>query len=191
MGHDNASQRILSPRRDTAGSDNSLRNTLGRTLLDGAECFVTEEEANYRFLKHSVLHADGKFVVEPVDHAGRWVREQGLVGFALLDEGELHEGTFRDYKKTQLVQFALNGDGRVIYTGTVPRKAFVVGRTGPQGFVALVATVSRDKETLHLAAQGGSQVFTVFVIRPGDAISLNVAAVPEMSLPASLEIVLG
>src|SRR5882757_10916942 len=119
---DNASQRILSPRRDTGGHDDSLRNTYGRTLLDGAQCYVVEEEANYRFLRHSVLHADGKFVVETVDHVGRWVRDQGLVGFALLDQGQLHEGSFRDYKKYQLVQFAINGDGRIIYTGAVPRK---------------------------------------------------------------------
>lgn len=188
---DNASQRILSPRRDTAGRDDSLRNTYGRTLLDGSQCYVTDEEANYRFLKHSVLHADGKFVVETVDHQGRWVREQGLTGFALLDEGLLHEGCFRDYKKSQLVQFAVNGDGRIIYTGAVPRKAFLVGRATPSAGAALVVVLSREKEVLWTAQGTDAEVSTVLIVRPGDAVTLNVAAVPTGNVFGALEIVLG
>jgi len=194
MSKDNASQRILSPRRTAQGADDSLRNTLGRTLIDGAQCFVTEEQANYRFLQHSVLHADGRFVVEPVDHSGRWIREPGLCGFALLDGGKLGEAgkpeplMFRGYNLCKLVQFALEPDGRVLYTGSVPRLGHLAGRSKVEALRITVERPGSDPQFFD----GIDGAFGVAILRPGDVLSLRVLApqLPEAPVSGTLECLL-
>ena len=140
MSRDNAGQRILSPRQATQGHDSSLDNTLGMTLLNGAQCWVIEEEANYRFLKHSELHPDGKFVVETVDHQGRWVRESGTLGVAII----------RDNKPQLLVQFAMDG-AKLVYTGNVSRLACIAASSEPPG-VGISLEIVRNKELLCFPA---------------------------------------
>ncbi len=156
MSRDNASQRILSPRQTTQGHDSSLKNTLGATLLNGAQCFVISEESNYRFLRHSQLHADGKFVVEPIDREGRWVRESGgTFGVAII----------RDSKPELLVQFAIDGN-KLVYTGSVPRFACIMA-TIPQRPSPSVE-ILRDRELLILPPTE-----PLVRISPGDRVSIH------------------
>lgn len=189
MSRDNAGMRILSPRRALRG-DESLVGTLGNTLLDGAACFVLEAQCNYRFLKHSVLHADGAYVVAPVDGVGRWVREQGLVGFASLQCGKPTGGLliFAGYTSQQLVQFAASPDGRIMYTGTVPRGAMIMGSpVVPERALAVV--IEPGQGGAPLVTHGtpeGVNVGTILV--PGDRVSLVAAAAPTTEMVASLYI---
>ncbi len=173
MSRDNAGLRILSPRQTTQGHDSSLKNTYGTTLLNGAQCFVIDEEANYRFLKHSVLHADGKFVVEPVDRSGRWVRDSGgTFGIAII----------RDSKAELLVQFALDGN-KLVYTGSVPRFACIVASGQlPQ----LSVEILRDKELLVFPSTE-----PLVWIRPGDRISIRGLSDGAGDAAFSLTVVLG
>lgn len=184
---DNASQRILSPRKVTVGADESLENTYGRTLIDGAQCYVTEAEATYRFLKNSVLHADGTFVVAPVDEIGRWVREGGTMGFALLDNGEPAPGEacvsyIGKYADQQLVQFATQKDGAVLYTGAVPRMALVYGLVALGAAEAEHRTLSfrhgdRAVGASAIDAAGYGAVSGIVTLRPGHALRLAVTHV--------------
>ncbi len=157
---DNASLRILSPRQTTQGHDSSLLNTYGKTLLNGAQCYVIEEEANYRFLANSVLHADGRFVVEPIDRSGRWVREGGTFGVAII----------RDGKPQLLIQFAMDG-AKLVYTGNVSRLACIAASSAPSG-VHLSLEIERDKELLTFPAAE-----PMVVLNPGDRIGVRCAPV--------------
>ncbi len=189
MGTDNASRRILSPRTTTQGHDNSLQNTFGRTLLDGAQCYVTGEQANYRFLHGSVLHADGKFVVEPVDHSGRWVRECGTFGMALLKNGRVSPGDEElpmvgSYTQQLLVQFALNG-AKLIYTGAVQRIAYVVTSvTSPAGAVPVVVIEREGEKLLMQPAE------PMALLHPGDCISVHLSTT-DIDARGSLTVALG
>jgi hypothetical protein len=188
----NAGQRVLNARGFTRDNGDSLENTIGSTLPDGAQCWVTEQQANYRFLRHSLLHADGTYVVTPIDGKGRWVREPGLCGFALLDGGVLHDDrpSFRSYTKQQLMQFALNGDGRAIYTGTVPRLAALGGSCAPGCGSVLVISITRDNKDAHFFRGSDERVTATAVLRPGDGVSLLVSTAPTVAVLASLEIML-
>lgn len=194
MSRDNASQRILSPRQTTQGHDSSLKNTYGATLLNGAQCFVVEEEANYRFLQHSVLHADGKFVVEPIDRSGRWVREAGTFGVAILGDGVFSaNGTdadalvFRGYSQQQLVQFAINGLG-IIYTGAVPRMAFITGRCEPAA--PTVVKIERKPDVLAFSSPGDLPVTAMTMIYPGDCLKLECLEARGGSVRGELQVLL-
>ncbi len=156
MSRDNASQRILSPRQTTQGHDSSLRNTYGSTLVNGAQCFVIEEESNYRFLRHSELHADGKFVVEPIDQEGRWVRECGTFGIAIV----------KDNKPQLLVQFALDVT-KLVYTGNVARLACVAASSVLPG-LPMQIELDRGGELLVLPASE-----PMVLLKPGDRISIR------------------
>lgn len=135
MGRDNsnAGQRVLQARSYLKGSDDSLSNIIGVGLPDGAMCYVVEKQANYRFLKNSSLDPDGEIVIGPAgpDGCGRWVRESGTVGFALLSGGMITSdnnagAAVARYVDTRLVQFALESEtGILVYTGAVPRMALV------------------------------------------------------------------
>mgnify|MGYP001588543273 CR=1 FL=1 len=113
MDRSNPGQRILSARRTTRGPLDSLETLVGIAMVDGAQCFVVEEQANYRYLADSKLPADGTFVVAPLGNRGRFVRESGLVGLALLEDGALTHNEsgltkiFTGYQQTKLVQFEL------------------------------------------------------------------------------------
>lgn len=180
MSKDNVGARHLSARQVTVGHSDSLVNTYGRTLPDGAQCWVVEEQANYRFLKSSELHADGTFVVMPVDGQGRWVREQGLVGFALLIGGKLAEAKpeqlevrpFLGYQKSMLVQFAEMPDGRIIYTGRTPRMAYVMGSAAGGGRSIGITRRTAAGESLGVAS-GMIAASTTLLLGSGDTLQLH------------------
>lgn len=106
------------------GDENSLENTFGGTLPDGAQCFVIEAQANYRYLQNCKLPDDGEYIVMPKgDRRGRWVRAEGLVGFALLEGGKLNDGgQFSEWKYQKLVQFEVTPKA-LVYVGSIPRLA--------------------------------------------------------------------
>lgn len=137
----NAGKRVLGARKRLRGTDDSLANILGVGIPDGAQCFVIDEQASYRFLKECMLAEDERFVVAAAGPgSGRWVRESGLVGFALLTGGipiDISNGCcFGDFRTKHLVQFAMNGIHRVVYTGTVKRLA-IVNADVTDGFATL------------------------------------------------------
>lgn len=188
----NVGQRLLNPRKCLHGPQDSLEGTFGKTLPWGAKCFVIEEQATYAFLLDSELHADGRFVVMPVDRQGRWVREQGLVGFASLRGGRPspEDLIFTRYEHEQLVQFASSPDGRVVYTGAVPRSAMIVGQAQvPERVIAIV--VEPGDGSMARSQSGYPEVVNLATILvPGDKVSLAAAAVPSQDMVASLFIVL-
>ncbi len=106
------------------GADASLENTFGRTLPDGAQCFVIEEQANYRLVHNCTFPEDGQYVVTPKgDRFGRWVRAEGLVGFALLEGGRPRGGCIvSGYTYQKVVQFEVTSEA-LVYVGTVSRLA--------------------------------------------------------------------
>jgi len=123
MSRDNAGQRVLNARRKLCGADESLENTFGRTLPDGAQCFVISEQANYRFVAQCALPDDGQYIVTPKgDKYGRWVRSEGLVGFALLEGGKLIDDRFSGWTYQKVVQFEVTPDA-LVYIGSVSRLA--------------------------------------------------------------------
>src|SRR5262245_60996000 len=125
MGRDlsNVGKRFLNARRTCLGREDALENMAGLAIQDGAQCFVTVEQANYRFLKASQLDADGRFVVKPAGGHGRWIRESGLVGFAMLEGGKLETDSqwFANYQQRDLVQFEESADHLALYVGSTPR----------------------------------------------------------------------
>lgn len=191
MSRDNASQRVLQARATTVGNADSLANTIGMTLTDGAQCWVKDREHNYRFLKHSVLHPDGELVISPVDGHGRWVREAGLVGFAILQGGSRAGGhaAFSRYDKQHLVQFAVSPDGWVIYTGLVPRAAFAHGSADAQvGIGLLVCFATGQTEPYPGSAPNSAQA--LLLLSPGDRISLQTLSVSDLPAQGALHVVL-
>ena len=158
------------------GATDSLENTLSLNLPDGAQCFVLEEQANFRLIKNCELSPDEHVVVKPVGpDAGRWVRESGLVGYALLSGGtQLGEGgVFGKYTKQQLVQFAMSGEMTLVYTGTVRRLALVGGISS---------------ETDAQAEVNGDRAYGFRFLSPGDQILLSGA--PREGAVGSLQVVL-
>lgn len=187
-GHkqENVSKRILNPRKCIRGKEDALEGTFGKTLVDGAECYVIDKQANYRFLQDSELHADGEFVVMPVDRCGRWVREQGLVGFAALRAGVPNdELVFARYAKEQCVQFASSPDGTVVYTGAVPRGAVIVGQAhiAETALVLMVLPVGADS---YVVPGIPDSVMHLAILHPGDRVSLHAAAKPNGTMSAGL-----
>lgn len=183
MSRDNASQRVLQARATTVAHADSLTNTYGTTLPDGAQCWVRDRQHNYRFIKDSVLYADGELVVEPVDRQGRWVREAGLVGFAIVEDGMVPQGQamFSGYAKQQLVQFALSADGYVIYTGAVPRPAFVRGSCDAAMVVGLLLEPATGGSTAYMQSTNSAQA--MLLLAPGDKLSLQTSSVTDL-MPA-------
>lgn len=168
MSRDNAGQRVLNARRVLCGAEESLENTFGGTLPDGAQCFVIEEQANYRFLQTCTLPEDGQYVVMPKgDKRGRWVRAEGLVGFALLEGGKLDDaGVFGGWTYQKLVQFEVTKEA-LVYVGGVPRLAqFTAHIAGAQPSVILLQGTPRQVATESGAA----------LIHPGERIVLTSAA---------------
>lgn len=189
MGRDNsnAGQRVLQARSYLRGADDSLANIIGVGLPDGAMCYVVEKQANYRFVRGSALAPDDHdVVVEPVGGGGRWVRESGTIGFALLSNGvpdapeQSQVTNIVRYAKAQLVQFALEAEtGIAIYTGAVARLAAVI--TDVQGGVPLVALNQGDGTW--------ASVFGVIELRTGFGVRLS-AGNPTPDLRASMQIIL-
>ena len=190
----NAGERILGARKTTRGQKDALENIVSHGLHDGAQCFVIEEQANYRYVATSELPSDDKYIVSPVGNRGRWIRESGLVGFALL-EGGIFQDVASDqlvvcseYKKTKLVQFELGSDGSVAYIGTVPRVAALsaqVEEVRLGGIEQAPVYLRHDNEARLLAGgfvAGGQlagntsrcSLATVAMLLPGDRISLRI-----------------
>lgn len=174
---------MLGARKTTQGSQDALENIVGGGLHDGAQCYVIEEQANYRFVATSTLEADGKLVVTPLGGRGRWLRESGLVGFAMLEGGtpRPEEGErgwiFADYGASHLTQFTAEGD-MVRYVGKPPRLAHVYGaaslRVASQVEVfVVIANQARIVAAAHLAHSGNVSVAGVALIMPGDTLVLR------------------
>ncbi len=165
MSRDNAGQRVLNARRQLCGSETSLENTFGRTLPDGAQCFVIEAQANYRFVAQCTLPGDGEYVVTPKgDRFGRWVRAEGLVGFALLEGGKQQAGLiFSGYVYQKLVQFEVT-EGALVYIGSIPRLAHL--SAGARG-IDIDITLEQGKP--RVIASGGS-ASGVALLHPGERI---------------------
>lgn len=189
MGRDNsnAGQRVLQARKYLRGADDSLANIIGGGIIDGAVCFVIEKQANYRFLQSSTLAADEHgIVIEPVGGVGRWVRETGTMGFALLNGGvpdapNASVSNIVRYASAQLVQFALENDtGIVIYTGAVTRFALLVPYANT-GFAPGVS-VNHGDGAWHAACG-------VTELKTGSRLSM-VAGVPVADMSASLQVIL-
>ncbi len=184
---------VLPARRTTSGHDNSLQNTQGSRLTDGAQCFVIDRQANYRFLKGAVLHADGEFVVAPSDDQGRWIREQGLVGFAILHGGKVPEGEIQvsGYSEQRAVQFAVSPDGRVFYTGYPPRFAFIHGfaTDGAPG-LGIVVQRAGGGDPAPVASEHKSSAQGWCLLQQGDWVALQLSSVASVPVVGALHIVL-
>lgn len=188
MGQDNAGHRVLSARRTLrTDPESSLENTFGRTLPDGAQCFVIEEQANYRLVHDCTLPEDDRYVVEPKgDKRGRWVRAEGLVGFALLEGGNQPQSKkeFGDYKYQKVVQFEVTPEA-LVYVGSVPRLAHLSADVCGIP-VSLILLQRREPRVL---ASGVVCPSAIAIIHPGERIAL-VAADPVADHLASLRVVL-
>lgn len=167
----NAGQRILNSKRTIRGAQEALENYIGHALQDGCQCFVHEEQANYRFLASSKIKADGKYIVAPHTGPGRWFRESGLVGFALLENGTLREGTFQDYKYQMLVQFEMREEG-LVYVGTVPRVALFFGTSESAPQITIVVTQKELARSVGRVSIDG-HVSGSTVLHPGDRVALR------------------
>jgi hypothetical protein len=189
MGRDNAGQRVLNARRKLRGADDCLENTFGRTLPDGAQCYVIDEQANYRLVHGCEFPEDEQHVVMPKgDKFGRWVRSEGLVGFALLEGGKLDEvGFFKDWKYQKLVQFEMT-PGALVYIGTVPRLAlFSAYAMNLSVSVSLLqGEVRQVAMGIHKASASG-----IAMVHPGERI-VCMGGGPEEHKddPANLQVVL-
>jgi hypothetical protein len=179
----NVGERVLGARKTTQGSRDALENIVGHALHDGAQCYVIEEQANYRFVATSELPPDGRLVVAPLGNRGRWIRESGLVGFAMLEKGtpRPEEGErawiFADYATTHLTQFKAEG-GIVRYVGQPPRLTLIYGaadlRVSSQVEVfVVVANQARVVAAGHLAHSGNVSVAGVALLMPGDTLVLR------------------
>ena len=169
MSRDNAGQRVLNARRVLCGAEESLENTFGGTLPDGAQCFVIEEQANYRFLQTCALPEDGQYVVMPKgDKRGRWVRAEGLVGFALLEGGKLGDGgAFAGWTYQKLVQFEVTPKA-LVYVGSVPRLAHFSAFAWN---LAVSVTLLQGDPRIVCAGLAASSVSGAALIHPGERIT--------------------
>jgi len=156
MDKSNVGQRVLGARKRLRGGEDSLDSILGMQMPDGAQCFVISEQANFRFVSGSLLAADEHCVVVPAGpESGRWVREGGLIGFAILKEGREVAATgaqrfsIGKYAKQQLVQFSVSGDSVLVYTGSAPRLAIVDGRVS-HGRATITIDEVEAEPGLHL-----------------------------------------
>lgn len=185
MGHDNASQRVLSARRTLRDNEHGLENTFGRTLPDGAQCFVIEEQANYRLVHGCTLPEDDRYVVMPKgDRHGRWVRADGLAGFALLEGGNQPEGTawFRNYTYQKVVQFEVTPEA-LVYIGSVPRLAHLSASARD---IPISIMLQQGKPRVVASGSGPSGAA---LVHPGERIV--VAALGPVADPlASLQVIL-
>jgi len=159
------------------GAEGALENYIAHGLADGCQCFVIEEQANYRFLAGSTLKPDGKYVIAShTKGPGRWRRESGLVGFALLEGGKLDEDErFTGYTYQNLVEFEMR-ESELTYIGTVTRLAVFLGSTTLakqlgiellQGEARVVAGARSLKAPGHLTVSGSS------LLHPGDRIVMR------------------
>lgn len=189
MGNDNASHRVLSARSVLRSNEKGLENTFGRTLPDGAQCFVIEEQANYRLVHGCTLPEDDRYIIMPKgDKFGRWMRAEGLVGFALLEGGKLNElGAFEGWTYQKLVQFEVT-PGALVYIGAIPRLAlFSAYAMNLSISVSLLQGEARQVAMgVHKASASGTAL-----LHPGERIVCMGGGPDEhKNDPASLQVVL-
>jgi hypothetical protein len=184
-GRDNAGQRVLNARRALCGQEECLENTFGKTLPDGAQCFVIEAQANYRFVANCKLPEDGEYVVMPKgDRFGRWVRSEGLVGFALLEGGKIvpDHWNFTDYTYQKVVQFEVTPEA-LVYIGSIPRLAHFSAEA--QGIEVEILLVQGAARTIGR----GKSASGAALVHPGAKIVVN-AKETAGSCAASLQVIL-
>lgn len=190
MDRSNAGQRILNSKRTLLGAEDALENYIGRALQDGCQCFVLEEQANFRFLASCGLKPDGAYVVAPHgDNHGRWVRESGLVGFALLEGGKLGadgSGIFGGYTYQKLVQFEMTPEA-LVYVGAVPRVA-QLSATSPAPTDLRILLLQGDARAI---VSGQGSISGAALLHPGERIQLCTDAdlVPGSGV-ANLQVIL-
>ncbi len=184
MDRSNAGQRILNSKRTLRGAEDALENYIGQALQTGCQCFVLDEEANYRFLSSSTLKPDGQHIVAPHTGPGRWIRESGLVGFALLEGGKLTNGVFGGYTYQKLVQFEMTPEA-LVYVGAVPRVAQLLGACHgiPVGLALLQGETRLIASGLG-SASGGA------ILHSGDRIQLRAEGGAVSDEPGSLQVIL-
>lgn len=192
MDRSNAGQRILNSKLTLRGAEDALENYIGQALQDGCQCFVHAEQANYRFLASSQLKADGQYILAPHTGPGRWHRESGLVGFALLEGGKLGDALFfSGYTYQKLVQFEVTPEA-LVYVGTIPRLAHLsAAHVGDIGIVLL------QGET-RLVASGCGSTNGAALLHPGERIRLRSETAFDITSgepastrgPASLQVIL-
>lgn len=168
---------MLNARRALRGAEDCLENTFGRQIPDGAQCFVIEEQANYRLVHSCSLKEDDRYVVIPYgDRYGRWVRAEGLVGFALLEGGKATESkgvvTFGGFTYQKLVQFELTDDA-LVYVGSVPRLAHVSASAGG----VLILNITIPTQGIDRLIGEGHNPRVTMLIHPGDKLVVRVASV--------------
>lgn len=199
----NADKRILNPRKTVLGHRDALENALGATLHDGAQCYVLAEQANYRFSLNGQLPIAPPYVIRPIDGKGQWVRESGLVGFAVLSDGRLDEQLCRfvEYQHQSLVQFEMQ-ENELVYVGAVPRLALLDASASlsferdPNAFapVKLGVTVHTKDVTQMLATncerQGHTSVSTTALLQPGARIVMHVSCTGVLATANALSVIL-
>lgn len=180
MSRDNAGQRVLNARRTLRGNDDCLENTFGRTLPDGAQCFVIEEQANYRLVHNCAFPEDDRNIVMPKgDKFGRWMRAEGLVGFALLEGGKRTGAVFGGWTYQKLVQFEVTPEA-LVYVGSVPRLAHL-SATANTGTVLDIVLLQGERRAVQ---NGGAAL-----LHPGERIVLYGLAEGDAEF-ASLQVIL-
>lgn len=182
MGNDNAGQRILSARLTLRGDARTcLENTFGRTLPNGAQCYVVEEQANYRLVHGCTFPEDDRYVVVPAgDRFGRWVRAEGLAGFALLEGGKrVPNGVlFGDWSYQKLVQFEVTPEA-LVYIGTVPRLAHLSASLSPSAPIRIELLQGEPRAVTN----GGAAL-----LHPGERIVLRRGPGGETQEEAAAEV---
>lgn len=195
MDRSTAGQRILGSRTKLLGSNESLETIIATALTDGAICFVTDEGANYRYYANSELPQSLPYVVVPSIKHGRWIREGGSVGFAILwgngervaHEGEapLHTDLCRSFKsEAPVVQFEMDNTG-VKYVGPHPRLALTL--------LSAVTKVDRGGGVIELGQMkapftGEPQrpsICGVRLLAPGDRVQPKITVVPGTAMRAT------
>ncbi len=194
MSRDNAGQRVLNARRKLCGGpDESLENTFGRTLPDGAQCFVIEEQANYRLVHNCAFPEDGQYVVMPKgDRYGRWVRAEGLVGFALLEGGRIGEDDqFNEYTYQKLVQFEVTPEA-LVYVGSIPRLAHLSASAKNVAGLQVAFLQGAQCAAREVAFGSSDSVTGAALVHPGERIVLHAVRLLRDSpvLNGSLRVVL-
>lgn len=182
---------MLNARRALRGAEDCLENTFGRQIPDGAQCFVIEEQANYRLVHNCSLKEDDRYVVIPYgDRYGRWVRAEGLVGFALLEGGKATGSggvvVFGGFTYQKLVQFELT-ERALVYIGSVPRLAHV-SASAPAADLSLAIETQGPPRIIG----SGRNPSVTMMIHPGDSIVVSaVSALTDVAeLMLNLQVIL-
>ena len=164
--------RILGPRATVLGAGDAIENVNTSNLPDGAMCWVTDEQALYRFILESTATADGSNIIEPNGGPGRWFRETVGPQGADVSTG-LTLGTIT------------SGSSTVEFTSSESFPAVPGGFR--EGFLALALTCTITTPTiLRVTARQGGTGASVMLEQPLPNLAGNEVAVsPIIFIDAS------